>query len=623
MADWFDGIEIFDEIAFDDGPLETPTTWYDISDSVLSFTSFTGKTSLDTDLAPGYASLRLDNAEGHFTPQNTYGDYYPNVKPMRRFRRRVLVDATEYVVFTGYVLSWDQDWRARTSYVDVPLVDGSRLVENTPLPASAYESEVLDDSPSHYWPLQAATATAEDLAGNLNLTRQGSVLTDDGALPRGGESFVISPSGFGSGYRRGTAGTPPRSVEVWLYGSASWAFVTARMGRYDDFEMVINDRTITSLRMSHDGAARSFTLSEPISLPARNGGLYVAIVMDDPSTIYVYVNGQRLWSDTLTVGSIDFGIDQPDVTIDAAEGIAHVALYPSALTAAQIRDHNEVAVIAYAPPGYSEFGGARIERALDDVGFPAGMRDLDAGQTIHGAYLPAGQGLLDYLRQIERAEQGLVFFGGDGSVTFRDRASLSAGAGDVIFSDDIDDIEAGAIEYTAGNPRGNPIDWIRNIVTSSYNQTGAITRRDSTSVTDYGEARDTVDSPTLPDARAASNLAAYVVRERKDPKSLFPALTVEMRPNTNDKMHELFGLTLGSVVTVRRTPFDLADEIEATAIVLGMEHNNPGESGQWYVTLYLAPAPVQYDDADTPLLRVGSGADTNKIGAAAGNIIIA
>jgi hypothetical protein len=71
----------------------------------------------------------------------------------------------------------------------------------------------------------------------------------------------------------------------------------------------------------------------------------------------------------------------------------------------------------------SQLSGARINTVLarSEVSFVGG-RDIAAGQNTLGAYeVSAGTNVLNYLRQVERSEQGELFVSREGDLIFRDR----------------------------------------------------------------------------------------------------------------------------------------------------------------------------------------------------------
>jgi len=313
---------------------------------------------------------------------------------------------------------------------------------------------------------------------------------------------------------------------------------------------------------------------------------------------------------------LDYGTVDPLVSITRTDtGVSHLALYGTAAapqTSTEWNAHYVAGLTAYGHP-FGETGGARITRALDDAGWSPSLRSIDAGQTPQGPYEPGGQRLMGYLRSVERSEQGMVFFDVAVNLNFVDRQALWKLASAVTFTDDGG---AGDAKYT-DQVRGSHHDTIRNIVTTSYASTGGITRRDSTSITNYGEAAELIQCPTIATAEIASSLSAYVLRQQKDPATRISRLTVPIRVSGGDnEAAKVLALDIGSKVTVERTPMGVGSQVVKTLLVQGIRHSIRVD--QWVTTLYLSPAPAS--NTDSPYLTIGD-ATLGKVGVTASNLI--
>ena len=203
----------------------------------------------------------------------------------------------------------------------------------------------------------------------------------------------------------------------------------------------------------------------------------------------------------------------------------------------------------------------------------------------------------------------------DGNARFIDRVALAQAASVATFSDDG---AAGAIAYARLQRDGNHIDTISNIVTTSYSTVGAITRSDATSIAAYDKSRKFIDAPTIPNGKTASACSAYALRLGKDPATRVPTLVAPMRLDTGDnEADKLLGLELGDIVTVERTPGGVGSQVVKRLVVQGISHQIDLE--QWWVTLYLSPAPPAA--TDVPYMELGD-ATYGRLGAAYGNALI-
>lgn len=89
------------EITFDGVSVGSPT-WVDITDRLLGFTTFRGQQK-DTDgPQPGTLTVRLDNTDGAFDPDNDASPYYGGLLPNRRVRLTAQLTSGSSPVGLGY-----------------------------------------------------------------------------------------------------------------------------------------------------------------------------------------------------------------------------------------------------------------------------------------------------------------------------------------------------------------------------------------------------------------------------------------------------------------------------------------------------------------------------------------
>jgi hypothetical protein len=69
----------------------------------------------------------------------------------------------------------------------------------------------------------------------------------------------------------------------------------------------------------------------------------------------------------------------------------------------------------------AELSGARIEALLDAVGWPAALRDIDAGQSTVQAVTLTDTTILNHIHDVAASESGQFFISDDGKATFFDR----------------------------------------------------------------------------------------------------------------------------------------------------------------------------------------------------------
>ena len=82
--------------------------------------------------------------------------------------------------------------------------------------------------------------------------------------------------------------------------------------------------------------------------------------------------------------------------------------------------------------------GTRIDKILDSIGWPSGMRDVDLGQTLVQSDPGTLRTALGAMHTIESTEYGALYMDAFGSLVFQDRAltSSSVAGTPVVFNDD-------------------------------------------------------------------------------------------------------------------------------------------------------------------------------------------
>ena len=100
------------------------------------------------------------------------------------------------------------------------------------------------------------------------------------------------------------------------------------------------------------------------------------------------------------------------------------------------------AQISTVTGGGVQLSGARVNAILDEIDFPASLRDIATGETTLQADPGTTRGTLDALRTVEQSEFGGLFMDAEGRVTFIDRFTLTEALASpqYVFSDQGTDI---------------------------------------------------------------------------------------------------------------------------------------------------------------------------------------
>lgn len=203
-----------------------------------------------------------------------------------------------------------------------------------------------------------------------------------------------------------------------------------------------------------------------------------------------------------------------------------------------------------------EASGTRIGNVLDDYGFPAADRSIDAGQETIIAKtfaLSDSKTALQHIRDVLTSEgpTAAFFINGQGFAVFHDRHKRIK-APYTTSQATFGDADSGEIPYEVVTP-DFPSDLLFN--EAAVTREGGTTQStsDSTSQTTYGtRTRENVSTLQVSDTNAAG-LAAFIVSRYKDPALRFEG--IEIAPLNNfDIWQTALTLKIGDRVTVKRRP---------------------------------------------------------------------
>lgn len=96
---------------------------YDVTDvpDVIGMSIRRGRSSLDQDFSAGSATVTFLDHNGDWNPENTTGPYHGQLKPGIQLTIRVTRNLTNYSLFSGYIRSYDYQWRIGDPFATVVL----------------------------------------------------------------------------------------------------------------------------------------------------------------------------------------------------------------------------------------------------------------------------------------------------------------------------------------------------------------------------------------------------------------------------------------------------------------------------------------------------------------------
>lgn len=198
----------------------------------------------------------------------------------------------------------------------------------------------------------------------------------------------------------------------------------------------------------------------------------------------------------------------------------------------------------------SQYSGTRIAAILNDVGFPAGSRSLDAGQSLMKADSLGGSKADSKLKETATAENGRLFFNGSGSIVFQDRHRRFKPPYTASVATLSNQPTGAELPYVSATPAYSK-DRIRNDVRAEILDVEYIAE-DAASQAKYWPRTWTKTLP-LADANEGQPFVDYVLSQFKN-----PFLTIEevvLEGQTDDRLWPvILGRELGDRVTIKAQP---------------------------------------------------------------------
>ena len=208
-----------------------------------------------------------------------------------------------------------------------------------------------------------------------------------------------------------------------------------------------------------------------------------------------------------------------------------------------------ITTVASAPAG--QLSGARTNAILNQVGWPASMRDVDTGQQTLLVDPGTNRTALAALQTVEISEYGASYISASGDFTFQDRAltSSSIGSTPTVFADDGTGIEYGSAKWVLND----------NLVynDASITATGLATQTasDATSQATFFTHSYKQTDLLMDSTQAAKNYALAYVASRKDTSIRCDSITLKdlNTPSYTTGVAAALGLDYFDTITVKST----------------------------------------------------------------------
>lgn len=210
--------------------------------------------------------------------------------------------------------------------------------------------------------------------------------------------------------------------------------------------------------------------------------------------------------------------------------------------------------------------GARIEKVLDDIGWPSEQRSIDTGTASVGADLiTPDTNALSYMQKVEQSQFGLLFMSKDGLVRFED-SSAGVETGYIIGETGIPFID---FEVVYG------VEELYNKINVEYLQSGSpgfvVTAQSASSQSAFGVFETTI-STLLAGSVAASDLAVSLIAGYKEPTYRVKSVSFNFKGVSSAAQAQLMDIELGDRATLFFTPSSKGEQIQRAVLIDTIEH---------------------------------------------------
>ena len=217
-----------------------------------------------------------------------------------------------------------------------------------------------------------------------------------------------------------------------------------------------------------------------------------------------------------------------------------------------------------------QLSGARVSAVLDQesVAWPAAARDIDAGASTLGADVFEGNAL-EYLQDVERSEQGQLFIGKNGDLTFRGRLDATPTSGSITtFADDGTGIPFRTVLVNYGT------ELLVNTASVS-SDAGTASATNARSRTAYGISAESVET-LVSSVTQLQNLADFIVAKFADPEYRFSGVDLNLDNMTAPNRAAVLGLEIGDIILIKFTPNNVGAAIEQYGQIIRLDHSIDG-----------------------------------------------
>lgn len=216
-----------------------------------------------------------------------------------------------------------------------------------------------------------------------------------------------------------------------------------------------------------------------------------------------------------------------------------------------------------------ELSGTRVTKILDEIAYPSGLRDIDAGDTTLQADPGTARNALEALRTVEDSELGGFYIDAEGRATFLSRSVITQSLGSIAYT--FADNGSG-IAYQAASVNLD-VDILLNDV--NVQRLGGTTQNafDQTSIDTYFTHSGVRQDVLMETDSVALSMAQMILSTRSDVETRIDSITLNLEDGSDvARCQAGLNLELLNAVTVTKT-MPGASSVTQTLLVQGLNHD--------------------------------------------------
>jgi hypothetical protein len=496
------------EIAFDDGPYVESPRWTDVTAYVREMTTDRGRSD-DWATFDGSASVVLSNRDRRFDPFNTSGPYYGKLLPRRQIRITATtpMGATVYPIFRGFVVGWPPVWTdaGKDSTVTLSCFDAMGLLASDAQPVDWARNYILTTAPRHYWPCDEPVTPFV----------AGGVQTDYGSVPFNFATTVNASSG--DQLATGLVNSSVQGTGGFAANTASGA--VQGVGNFSASMWIVPDVETT---FGSGGVLYNTVWSVEYDAPTSRYQIYM---LDYNSNV------QRIWQTTATFDSstprmLSFtfdgttkgvniwvdGLIQPITTI-APTGIigftVNEGYYLGSGQTQQFIVWDGIVgtptfqeIFKYSTVAFSESTAARFNRLIAQTSFPSGMTSAPSAPASTVLEITDDAPMTtSELQRVADSEYAPLFVTRAGVLTLYNQNQIRTQTRSIVSQGTY-----GTGGYSIGPEVAIAYDGdsMRNEADVTMSQGGVYTKKNTSSISTYGAAQESVETQVASLANAVA-----------------------------------------------------------------------------------------------------------------------